>query len=181
VSTDNIAIITFTEGWEEDGVGPDGLPLFKEVIKIIKAVPPLTRVEYVATPEDFEEFPGPYQLFRKQQGARRPEVKGYPLALWPVISPAEFQMLSARDIVTVEQLAQIANKRGDATVPAAIIELAKRAKKLVELQGSIGKFEAVINQLTGERDEMAAQLKEANATIAAQNQMINTMRPAKVA
>ena len=181
MANDNIAIITFLEGWEEDGVGADGLPLFREVVKIRKAVPPLTQVEYVATPEDFEEFPGPYQLFRKQQGARRPDVKGYPLALWPVISPADFQMLAARDIVTVEQLAALAGKRGSEPIPAPVLELAKRAKKLVDLQSSVGKFEAVITDLTAQRDQLAQELKEANATIAAQNQMINTLRPARVA
>lgn len=172
MASDNIAIIQFYEGWEETGIGPDGLPLFREVVKIVKAVPPLTQVEYVATPADFAEFPVEYQIFQKTQEARKPKVEGYPLALWPVISPADFKALAARDIVTVEQLALLANRRGNTDLPANIVELAKRAKKMIELQGSVGKFEAVIVQLTAERDSAVADLKEANATISAQNAML---------
>lgn len=176
--SENIAIIRFYEGWEADGVGSDGLPLFREVVMIRKSVPPLTQVDYVATEADFEEFPLPYQAFQKEQGARRPAVKGYPLALWPVISAADFKTLAARDIVTVEQLAALANRRPD-QLPAPIIELAKRAKKMVELQASTGKFEAIIDKLTAERDSIAADLKEANATISAQNSLLS--RTPKVA
>lgn len=178
MSNDNIAIIAFVEGWELDGTGPDGLPLFREVVTIRKSVPPLTEVSYVATPEDFEEYPEPYKLFQKQREGRAPGVAGYPLALWPAISPAEFKNCAARGIHTVEQLAPLANRRSGGTeVPASIIELAKRAKKLIELQGSVGKFEAVINQLTAERDQLAEELKQAASTISAQNALINQMRP----
>jgi hypothetical protein len=178
VSNDNIAIINFIEGWEQDGVGVDGLPMFRPVVKIRKSVPPLTEVEYVATEEDFAEFPLPYQRFLKEQGSRRPEVEGYPLALWPVISPSDFKVLAARDIVTVEQLAKIADRRDTSTVPAPIVELAKRAKQMIELQGQVGKFEALITDLVSQRDQIAADLKEANATITAQNSLINNMRGA---
>lgn len=180
MANDNIAIISFYEGWTEDGVGPDGLPMFREVVMIRKAVPPLTQVDYVATESDFEEFPEPYKLFLKSQGARKPAVKGYPLALWPAISTADFKSCSARDIVTVEQLAQLANRRPD-QLPPPILELAKRAKKLIELQGSVGKFEAVISQLTAERDQLATELKEANAAISAQNSLIAMQRGAPAA
>jgi hypothetical protein len=171
MASDNIAIVRFYEGWQQDGVGPDGLPLFREVVMIRKSVPPLTEVDYVADPADYEEFPAPYQLFLKEQGARKPSAAGYPLALWPVVSPADFKSLAARDIVTVEQLAALANKRA-ADIPASILELAKRAKKMIELQGSIGKFEALVDKLTAERDSIAAELREANATISAQNAML---------
>lgn len=174
MASDNIAIIKFYEGWEEAGLGPDGLPLFREVVRIRKSVPPLTEVDYVATDADFEEFPDPYRLFQKEQGARKPSQAGYPLALWPVISPADFKTLAARDIVTVEQLAVLANRRGNADqIPAPILELAKRAKKMIELQANTGKFEALIDTLTAERDAIKADLTEANATISAQNSMLS--------
>lgn len=175
--SENIAIIRFYEGWEEDGVGADGLPLFREVVMIRKSVPPLTQVDYVATTADFEEFPLPYQMFLKEQGARKPSVKGYPLALWPVISAADFKSLAARDIVTVEQLAALANRHGT-DLPPPILELAKRAKKMVELQAQVGKFEALVDKLTAERDGIAADLKEANATISAQNAMLSRQKVA---
>jgi hypothetical protein len=170
--SDNIAIIKFEEGWEQDGVGGDGMPLYKPVLKIRKSVPPCTEVCYVATPEDREEFPEAYRHFEKQQEGRRPNVEGYPLALWPVIAPADYQNCAAREIYTVEQLAQLANKRSGNDIPPPVLELAKRAKKMIDLQKEHGRFEAVIEKLTGERDALAEDLKEAHATISAQNSMI---------
>jgi hypothetical protein len=176
--SDNIALITFTEGWAENGVGKDGLPLYRPVVHIIKSVPPYTQVTYVATDADFAEFPLQYELFRKQHKARAPDVEGYPLAMWPVVTPAEFQMCATRDIFTVEQLAALTKRApGWSGAPPQIIELAKRAAKLIDLQGSVGKFEAVISQLTAEREQLVGELKEANATISAQTSLINQLRP----
>jgi hypothetical protein len=178
VADDNIAFVMFFEGWEQGGVSGDGLPLFHEVVKIRKSVPPYTEITRIATEQDIEDFPVQFGLFRKEQAGRHPEVEGYPLALWPAISPADFQNCAARDIVTVEQLAQLANRRSDGgnAIPPPILELAKRAKKMVELQKEVGRFEALITQLTADRDALAEDLKEANATISAQNGMINMLR-----
>lgn len=172
--SDNIAIIAFFEGWQRtEASGPDGLPLFTEQVMIRKSVPPYTEITRAATAEDIEEFPEPYRLFQKQQAGRKPVEDGYPLALWPVISAADFQNCAAREIYTVEQLAQLANKRSSTVeIPPPILELAKRAKKMVELHKEVGKFEGVIDQLTAERDTLLGELKEANATIAAQNTML---------
>jgi hypothetical protein len=167
------ALITFYEGWQQNGMGPDGLPMFDAVVMIRKAKPPLLQVDGIATPEDEDNFPEAWRAFQKQRGIRDVNsVKGYPLALWPVVSPAELQMLAARDINTVEQLAELVRRD---TIPQ-LKELALRAKKLIELQGKTGKFEEIINQLTGERDALNEQLKEANATISAQNSLINTLK-----
>jgi hypothetical protein len=178
VADDNIAFIMFFEGWEERGTGPDGLPLFHEVVKIRKSVPPYTEITRVATEDDIADFSTQFGLYQKERAGRAPSVAGYPLALWPAIGPADFQNCAARDIVTVEQLAQLANRRSDggAAIPPPILELAKRAKKMVELQKDVGRFETVITQLTAERDALAEDLKEANATINAQNGMINMLR-----
>lgn len=178
VADENIALVAFYEGWEPAGVGPDGLPLFRSVVKIRKSVPPYSEVMRVAEPGEIEQFPVEYRMFLKEIGGRNPDVAGYPLALWPVISPADFQNCAAREIYTVEQLAALASKRANANeIPPPIMELAKRAKKMVELQKEVGKFEVVIDQLTAERDLLAGELKEANATIAAQNMLINQLRP----
>lgn len=166
------AKIIFSEGWEQDGTGADGLPLFKPVIMIRKVTfDRLTDITAVAEEQDFEEFAEEWHAFEKARAART-TVEGYPLAMWPVISPSELQMLLARDIVTVEQLAKLADRRSDDVIPA-IKELAKRAKKLVELQGKVGKFEAIIDDLTKQRDTAIEQLREANMTISQQNAQLN--------
>lgn len=171
------ALVRFKAGWVEDGLGPDSLPLFRETVSIVLSKPPYLQIEREATEEDFEQFGEPYRAFLKEQGGRKPTEEGYPLALWPVITPADFQICAVRGIYTVEQLAK---QRGDG-MPPQIRELAARAKRLIELQGKTGKFETIIRQLEAERDTLAAELKEANTTISAQNSLINQLRPTKAA
>ena len=100
---------------------------------------------------------------------------GYPLAYWPVINEAELKMCAARDIYTVQQLAPYA-KRGTDKTPPHIVELAKRAAKMLELHGKVGKFEAVIGELTAERDVLSEELREARLTIGTQNSIIATLK-----
>lgn len=172
------ALIRFKSGWAEDGVGEDGLPRYRETVRIVKSVPPLTQVEYEATARDFEENPQPYQLFMKEEGARlqRPSEAGFPLALWPVVSPAHFKMLAARDITTVEQLAKLADRGADPAMPGEIKELAERAKDMLALSESLGKFEAMIRDRDGQIAALVEQAAEMKATISAQNSMINTLK-----
>lgn len=165
------AFITFYDSYEQDGVGPDGLPMFHPIVMIRKAKPPLLQVDAVATEADFEQFEEPYKFYLKQRKARSVEQDGYPLSLWPVLDPAELQMCAARDIFTVEQLAALAGRKADDVIPQ-IKELAQRAKKLIALQKETGRFEIIINDLTQQRDALADQLREANATISAQNAMV---------
>lgn len=171
------ALVTFYESWVEDGVGADGLPLFREVIMIRLSKWPQTQVDYVATDEHLNnpQFREALDVFNKQRKGRDLSVEGYPLALWPVISPATLKMLTARDIFTVEQLAAI--KKGPDVIPE-VAELAQRAKRLIELQGKTGKYEAIITDLTAQRDAILEQLKEAHATISAQNSMIGMLQSA---
>ena len=169
------ALVTFYESWRQNGVGEDGLPLYEQVVMIRKAKPPLLMVEDPATEEDYEYFADAWRLFQKTRAVRDLSIKGYPLVLWPVISPSELQTLIARDIVTVEQLAALADKK-DSKLPAPVVELAKRAQKLLAMQGKVGKFEAIIHELEAQRDQLQAELKEANATISAQNTMLTQMR-----
>ncbi len=182
------ALVRFAAGWAEDGVSADGLPRFRETVRITKSVPPFTEVEYEATEQDFEDNPGPYQMFMKEQTARGQEAaqSGFPLALWPVVSPAQFKALVARGITTIEQLTALANRRGDDGTPGEFKELAERAKQMLALSANIGKFEAMIRDRDGQIEVLKEQAKEMAATISAQNSLINnlkltTMAPAKVA
>jgi hypothetical protein len=169
------AIVTFYESWRQDGVGEDGLPLYEQVVMCRKAKPPLLMVEDAATEEDQDYFADAWKLFQKGRKVRDISVKGYPLALWPVIGPTDLQTLVVRDIVTVEQLAELADSKTN-KLPAHLVELASRAKKLLTMQGKVGKFEAIIHELTAQRDALQTELKEANNTISAQNAMISQMR-----
>jgi hypothetical protein len=113
-------------------------------------------------------------VFQRELAGRQLDNQGYPLALWPAVGPAEFQMCVARGVYTAEQLAA---QRPD-NLPPQLKELQGRAKEMIALQGDRGQFEAQITDLKQKVETLEADLKEANTTIAAQNALIN-QRPGK--
>lgn len=169
------ALVRFVTGWAPDGISDDGLPRFRETIRIIKSIPPLTEIEREAEPRDFEDNPGPWQLFEKEQASRslEPGQKGFPLALWPAVGPAMLRMLSARDIVTVEALAAAATR---SDMPADFVEIAKRAKAMLALSENLGKYEEMIRDRDGQLAALNEQVVEMRGTISAQNSMINALK-----
>jgi hypothetical protein len=161
-------LVRFYLGFNEIGIGKDGLPMFEDVVKIKKSKPPLLEVDYVAVESDFEEYPAAYKLFQNEMKGRRVEgLQGYPLALWTVPSPSELKECFQHDIFTVEQLARISNSTKH---PAPIVELAKRAKKMVELSQKQGKYEQIIHGL----EAQLVALNEINAELRTLNEGMKT-------
>ena len=103
--SDTPTLVRFSSGWERDGNGPDGLPLYRETTRVRMDRPPYLSIEREAEEADIIDHPGPYELYQKTCEARK-QIVGYPLALWPACPPHIFQMCAVRDIHTVEQLAQ---------------------------------------------------------------------------
>jgi hypothetical protein len=177
--SDTPTLVRFYSGWERDGNGPDGLPLYRETIRVRMDRPPYLSIEREAEEADISDHPGPYELYQKTCAGRK-EVVGYPLALWPACPPHIFQMCVVRDIHTVEQLAQIVSKKRRAeavkTVPPDIIEIADRAVRMVELHGKAGQYEEIVNDLQGQIAVLREQFDEAIKTLAAQKTLIDTLR-----
>jgi hypothetical protein len=175
MAEENIALVRFVRGWEQNGTSKDGMPSYRETIHIIKEVPPLTRIKDPATEEDFEQFPEAYKRFQREDKSRAAVVSsdGYPLALWPAIDQSLLQMCSARDIYTVEQLAKLA-KRKD--LPGELAEVADRAAQMIEHQKNIGKFEAIVRQKDGEISALLEQVRELRNTVAGRDAMIQSLR-----
>ena len=182
--SDTPTLVRFSSGWVQDGVGPDGLPMFKETLRVRMDRPPFLSLEREATEEDIAEHPQPYDLYKKTVEARG-ETVGYPLALWPACAPHLFQMCAARDIHTVEQLAQLVSKKRRAesvkTLPPDVLELADRAAKMVELHAKAGQYEEIIRDLEGQVEALKEQVSEAIHTISAQKTMIETLKLKAVA
>jgi hypothetical protein len=182
--SDTPTLVRFYSGWERDGNGPDGLPTFRETVRIRLDRPPFLSVEREATEVDITDHAAPYELYKKICDARK-TIVGYPLALWPACLPHLFQMCAARDIHTVEQLAQLVVKKRRSetvkTVPPDVIELADRAAKMVDLQSRAGQYEELITELQGQVDALKEQLEEAVTTISAQKTMIETLKLKAVA
>jgi hypothetical protein len=182
--SDTPTLVRFYSGWERDGNGPDGLPTFRETVRIRLDRPPFLSVEREAEEIDILNHPEPYELYKKTCEACK-EIVGYPLVLWPACLPHIFQMCAARDIHTVEQLAQLVSKkrRSEAikTVPPDVIELADRAAKMIELQTRAGQYEELITGLQGQIDVLKEQLEEAVVTISTQKTTIETLKLKAVA
>jgi hypothetical protein len=182
--SDTPTLVRFYSGWERDGNGPDGLPIFRETVRIRLDRPPYLSVEREAEEADISDHPQPYELYRKTCDARK-EIVGYPLVLWPACPSHIFQMCAVRDIHTVEQLAQLVSKkrRSDAvkTVPPDIIELADRAAKMIELQSKTGQYEELVTDMQNQIAVLKEQLEEAIVTISAQKTLIETLKLKAVA
>jgi hypothetical protein len=155
------------------------LPLYRETVRVRMDRPPYLSIEREADESDIADHPEPYALYQKTCAARK-EIVGYPLALWPACAPHIFQMLVARDIFTVEQLAQLVSKKRRAeavrSMPPDIIEIADRAVKMIELHGKAGQYEEIVGNLQSQLDAMKEQFDEAISTIAAQKTLIDTLR-----
>jgi hypothetical protein len=165
-------LVRFYSGWEPSGQGSDGMPLYKENIMIRLDRPPYLSVTRVSEPDDFLNHPAPFEMYQKEQAARKMTyVEGYPLALWPAVNEAEFKMLADRDIVTVEQLAKIKGK----DLPPSLKELAERAAHLVKLQTGAAKFEELLKERDGRITALEEQVKDAMLTIATQKTQIERL------
>ena len=176
--SDTPTLVRFSSGWVQDGNGPDGLPLYRETTRIRLDRPPFLSLEREATDEDIADYPQPYDLYKKTVEARG-AIVGYPLVLWPACPPHIFQMCAARDIHTVEQLAQIVSKKRRAetvkSVPPDVVELADRAAKMVELHAKAGQYEELITSLEGQIEALKEQVGEAISTIAQQKAVIDRL------
>jgi hypothetical protein len=174
---ENIALIRFERGWEADGSDPEtGLPRYREVVEIIKSIPPLTEVRYAATDADFHHPDPSYrdaiQRFqREQKGLTTSENDGFPLVMWPVIGPADLRACFDHEIYTVEQLAKLATRR-DMPLPAGVVELAKKAQRMVELGAKRGKYETLISELEGQIAAVREDNNSMRSTIESQTAQI---------
>jgi hypothetical protein len=176
---DTPTLVKFYTGWERDGSGPDGLPTYRQTVRVRLDRPPFLSVDREAEEADITDHPGPYNLYLKTETAAR-DIRGYPLAMWPACLPHLFQMCVARDIVTVEQLAQLVSKKHRAesakTIPLDVIQLAERAAKLIELQSNAGQYEDIVTDLQGQIAALREQLQQAVTSLAAQKTLIDTLR-----
>lgn len=176
---DTPTLVLFYMGYVEDGIGKDGLPLYKEQLQITLSRPPLLRIDRVATEDDIDTYPQAYAVFEKQQAAiAQKHEDGYPLVMWPACTPPLFQMLAARGVSTVEGLAKLSGRGKEENLPAEIRELAGRAKLLIEMQNSGGKYETIITELKGQIEALKEQVTEANAIINSQKATIATLKTA---
>ena len=177
--SDTPTLARFYSSWKDGGTADeDGMPIYYETICIRLDRPPWLSVQREAEPADFEDHSMAFEMFQKEQVARKVSLaEGYPLLLWPACTEALFKMLADRDIHTVQQLA----RRAKDNMPAELRELAERAAKLVELQKGPGKYEELLKNRDGRIKALEESLDEASKTIMGQKSIIESLKAMKVA
>jgi hypothetical protein len=174
--SDHQALVHFYQGWATTHeTSADGLPVYRDVVMIQIERPPTLKLNREAEPQEFVDYPDEYDAFKKEIRARDPGVSeiGYPLVMWPALTPASVQMFAVRGIYTVEELAKLAGRRD---LPGNLAELALRAERLVDMQKNFGKYEALLKDRDMRLEEVEAQLDDMRRTISAQNSMIDTLK-----
>ena len=176
--SDQAAYAKFEDGWEPTGeVGKDGMPAYQPRLMIRFSKPPYLDTKREAEDSDIEQYSEPYKHYLKLKAGRDiDKTEGYPLALWPAITKAEFEQLVAHGIITVEELAKLVSRKGGTKSPDWIMALAGRANRMLALQREQGRYEAKIEQLTSERDAVAAELVELRTQLASANSVINNLQ-----
>ena len=170
------ALVHFYEGWaDHHEVSTDGFPVYQNTVMIQIERPPLLKLNREANRDDFANYPDEYAAFKTINRGRDGSVseQGYPLVMWPVLTPADIQIFAARGIYTVEELAKLAGRRD---MPPDLTALALRAERMMDMQQNFGKYDIMLAERDAQLKEVVEQLKEARATISAQNAMIDTLK-----
>jgi len=170
------ALVHFYEGWaDHHEVSSDGFPVYQNTVMIQIERPPLLKLNREAHSDDYANYPDEYAAFKIINKGRNTEVaeQGYPLVMWPVLTPADVQIFAARGIYTVEALAKLAGRRD---MPGNLQELALRAERMMDMQQNFGKYDIMLAERDAQLKEVDEQLKETRATISAQNNMIETLK-----
>jgi hypothetical protein len=169
------ALITFYEGWADTGtISEDGFPVYVDTTMINIERPPLLKLQRVATREDMATYHDEYNSFLDIKKAKRNTGdEGYPLVYWPAATAAEVQTLAARQIGTVEKLAELANARD---LPPQLLELARRAERMLDMQKNFGKYEAILSEREAEIGVLKEQVKDVSHSLAAANAIIETLK-----
>ena len=68
---DTPTLVRFFTGWEDAGQGSDGMPIFAENIMVRLDRPPFLSVVRVAEPDDFHDHRLAFEMYQKEQSARK--------------------------------------------------------------------------------------------------------------
>lgn len=174
MSSETPVLVQFKRGHAPTGeTSKDGMPVYEPCIIITLDRPPLLSLTRRATEEEFELYADAYKLFLKTEHAKSMDVKGYPLAMWPVIDEATLGILAGRDIFSVEQLSEL-HKRKD--LPPHLAELAARAKKFVEMQANTGKYEAMILERDRKIEALMEDIQTLKDELSRANRVLTKLR-----
>jgi hypothetical protein len=140
------------------GTGKDGLPLYRDAMHLDIDRPPYQHNQRLATEDDQYDYPAEYARYQKQKKVQKITMEdGFPLSMWPLITPAELATLAVREVYTVEQLVKLKDLR---STPPEIAILAERGRQLLLLHQAGGKSEAEITALRGRVEVLEEQAKE---------------------
>lgn len=173
-ASDLPALAIFHDGKVPDGLGADGLPVFKDVLMIRVNRPPYLDIDRIADDSDIAYFGEQYTLYTKTTKSKYDTTEGYPLSMWPGCSASELEMLAVREVYTIQELAKLAARKETLIPP--LREVAARAQRFIKLAADKGAAEAQMEQLRAENEAMKEQLQEGRQENARLQATIDAMR-----
>lgn len=165
----------------------EGRPIFEEVT-MIRIVTPGDSTNIIETParEDHKQrFPKHWAYFERTQGQNLQT--GTPLAQWPILGPAQVEMLKAMRFLTVEQIATASDDQiqkvgmGGGMAPFALRDKARRFLMVAHDSAAVDKTAQEMEALKQEAAKKDEALALMQAQIAAmQEQMAKLAQPEEV-
>ena len=147
----------------ERGNSDDGLPFYEDQVYIKITRDATHSVERKANEDDYERFEELHKKFLKATSGHK-TVEGYPLHLWSVLTPAQIQNFNARDIYTVQELADLSETKLK-KMPREVSTLRDQAVLFVELAGAGEGLTKKAKALKAENTELLDQVNTLKARV----------------
>ena len=144
----------------------DGLPFYENEIYVEIFRDSTNTVVRRATQDHFDLYPESYAAFTKTSA--KMDESGYPIELWPALTPADVENLKAAGLTTVEKLSQSVLGK----VPPHLHHFISLAKDQIKV--ARGSAAEELNQLREENEILKSQLAESKS-------LVNSLRKAKEA
>lgn len=165
----------FKNDWKS---AQEGRPIFEEVT-MIRIVTPGDSTNIIETParEDHKQrFPKHWAYFERTHGQNLQT--GTPLAQWPILGPAQVEMLKAMRFMTVEQIASASDDQiqkvgmGGGMAPFALRDKAKRFLMVAHDSSAVDKTAQELEALRQESAQKDETLKTMQAQMQAMQEQL---------
>lgn len=142
---------------DKEKTAKEGRQCFKDATYIRKIVAgdPKNEVDRPANQNDYTDFPGAYEAYKKKSEA----MEGTPLKEWPAINRSQVEELAAFKVYTVEQLASVSD--GNLKNIGPLLALRQKARDFIDrakADAPIASLQAQVDALVRQNAELQKQV-----------------------